>query len=562
MSIKKFLFLSLILLTILMSCQNEETNISNPQQDEIIDSNSLTANLMTRTALNDGSTDNIIDYANCLEVVLPVTVTANGVTITIESYTDYNALEALLDAFTNDADQVVITFPITVILSNYTELVINSQQELEAQIENCNGENEYDDDIECIDFQYPISFSIYNTDFQVIETITINNDEALYNFLQSLNGPVLASLNFPVTLVLATGETIEVNSNQELEVAISEAEDDCDEDDDYDYNDDDDCTEAAIELALKECLWEITTYNNTNVFNDYYIDFDSNYGFVVYDLSGNIIHDGTWAISENSVGEFIIEFNTNWQDLNGAWSIENCNDTDEYNLVNIQSTMQIQQVCDANPSSLGCLEANAIVMCDDNNDGVEVFNLYEGLSDINGCTINSPVAVSYHLTIADAETNVNPLSSVTSFTNTINPQVIYVRVEVVNNPSQFEILEIELILEDCSTPCEASDVETYLQTCIWNTVNLDGSDNLIGFDLDFNANHDLAITNTSTNATYSGYWNVSTTATGNILLELANINGPNIQAISGYWDLVDCDTDRLQFTNDNNATFVIEQDCN
>ncbi|WP_111660897.1 hypothetical protein [Olleya aquimaris] len=545
-----------------MSCQNEETNISNPQQDEIIDSNSLTANLMTRTALNDGSTDNIIDYANCLEVVLPVTVTANGVTITIESYTDYNALEALLDAFTNDADQVVITFPITVILSNYTELVINSQQELEAQIENCNGENEYDDDIECIDFQYPISFSIYNTDFQVIETITINNDEALYNFLQSLNGPVLASLNFPVTLVLATGETIEVNSNQELEVAISEAEDDCDEDDDYDYNDDDDCTEAAIELALKECLWEITTYNNTNVFNDYYIDFDSNYGFVVYDLSGNIIHDGTWAISENSVGEFIIEFNTNWQDLNGAWSIENCNDTDEYNLVNIQSTMQIQQVCDANPSSLGCLEANAIVMCDDNNDGVEVFNLYEGLSDINGCTINSPVAVSYHLTIADAETNVNPLSSVTSFTNTINPQVIYVRVEVVNNPSQFEILEIELILEDCSTPCEASDVETYLQTCIWNTVNLDGSDNLIGFDLDFNANHDLAITNTSTNATYSGYWNVSTTATGNILLELANINGPNIQAISGYWDLVDCDTDRLQFTNDNNATFVIEQDCN
>lgn len=344
------LFLPLIILAAFFSCQDEASEIINPEQEEIIDGSSTVANLMSRTATNDGSNDNIIDYANCLEVVLPVTVTANGVTITIQSYTDFEALEALLDAFTNDNDEVEITFPITVILNDYIQIIINNQEELEAQIENCNGENEADDDIECVDFQYPISFSIYNTDFQVIETITVDNDEALYNFLDTLNGPVLASLNFPVALILANGNTLEVNSNQELEVAIMEAEDDCDEDDDYDYNDDDECTEESIELALKECLWEITTYNNTDVFNDYYLDFDPNYGFVVYNQNGNVVHDGTWAISVNNDGSFIVDFDTNWQDLNGVWIIENCDNHDEFNLYNMsaQSSMQIQQDCGCN----------------------------------------------------------------------------------------------------------------------------------------------------------------------------------------------------------------------
>ncbi len=52
----------------------------------------------------------------------------------------------------------------------------------------CHDENEEDDDIECIDFQYPISISIYNTEFEIIDTVSIANDEALYNFIESLEG--------------------------------------------------------------------------------------------------------------------------------------------------------------------------------------------------------------------------------------------------------------------------------------------------------------------------------------------------------------------------------------
>src|SRR5690606_28156711 len=119
------------------------------------------------------------------------------------------------------------------------EITIESYSELETFIEACAGENEYDDDIECIDFVYPFTISVYNANFQVTETVTITNDAMLYAFIESLDGGVLASINFPISMVLANGNEIVVNNNAELEAAINAADDTCDEDDDNDYNDDD-----------------------------------------------------------------------------------------------------------------------------------------------------------------------------------------------------------------------------------------------------------------------------------------------------------------------------------
>lgn len=332
------------------SCQDEVIEVTEPSNDETIAPNSSLANLMRNVATNDGSRDNIIDYANCLEVVLPVTVTANGVTVTIESFNDFDALEALLDAFTNDDDEVEITYPITVILNDYTELVINSQDELEAEIENCNGEDEEDEDIECIDFQFPINISIYNTDFQVIETVAINDDEALYNFIENLEGGVLASINFPVIMVLANGDTVVVENNTEMEAAIEAAEDDCDEDDDYDWNDDDefDCTEDSIELALKECLWYIAGYNNVTTFGGYYFRFDDGDEFIIDDGSGTGIHEGDWSLIGDGNTFTLSLFNV-WGDDDenfvGEWVIVACDD-DRFELTRGQDVMVVEQDCE------------------------------------------------------------------------------------------------------------------------------------------------------------------------------------------------------------------------
>ena len=66
----------------------------------------------------------------------------------------------------------------------------------------------------------------------IIDTVIIESDEALYNFLEELSdddNALVVSLNYPVTLVYANGETVEVNSNQELSDAIEAAEMDCED---------------------------------------------------------------------------------------------------------------------------------------------------------------------------------------------------------------------------------------------------------------------------------------------------------------------------------------------
>ena len=117
--------------------------------------------------------DNIIDGASCLSVELPVTVTVNGITLEINDDDGYEDIEDIIDLFDDDIDTVEIAYPITVILPDYSTVVVNSDAELAALTANCVGENEDDDDIECIDFQYPITASIYNSNNDLIDSITL-----------------------------------------------------------------------------------------------------------------------------------------------------------------------------------------------------------------------------------------------------------------------------------------------------------------------------------------------------------------------------------------------------
>lgn len=464
MNFKKLVLLPLIVLAFMVSCQTEETDITNPPQEEIIEANSQTATLMSRTALNDGSVDNIIDYANCLEVVLPVTVTANGVTITIESYTDYDVLEDLLDAFTDDEDNVVIAFPISVILNDYTEIVINSQVELEAKIALCNNENEEDDDIECVDFQYPILFSIYNTDFQVVETVTIPDDEALYHFLQTLNGPVLASLNFPVTLVLASGETVVVHNNQELDLVITAAEDDCDEDDDYDWNDDDDCSEQDMVLALKECVWNTVSYNGDDHLIAFDLEFSTGNALLITDTTNNTTYSGYWNVSTTAAGGLLLELaninGPNIQALNGFWDVIDC--------------------------------------------------------DLH-------------------------------------------RFKFINDNNTYFIME-----QDCTTSvgCEVNAVEMNLKDCKWNITSYDNDSSFDIFNIDFQVNGGAVIFTPNGSEEYSANWSMS--LDGEIYMELSNISGGNVQVIQGNYILVECAPTQLIFHDASNTAIelILDKDCN
>lgn len=341
----KYLFISAFILINIYSCQEEVTEISEPNDKEIFKSDSELSNLMFRTAKNDGSKDNIIDRANCLEVKLPVTVVVNDIEVIIDSEKDFDTIEKIYDEFSGDIDKLDIKYPIVIISEDFEETKINNQDELNELITSCTGENVDDEDIECIDFQYPISISIFNTSFDVVDTKKVNNDRELFIFVKNLDINTLASLNFPVTMVLADESEVVVNNNQELIRTIKEAKDSCDEDDDYDYDDDDlNCDVASIKRNLKDCNWTIDSYVNKTELEGTTILFKDDFTFKALSNIGVEIGNGNWTVEK--VGEYsYVKFDSDFQYLKDDWKVVECGDNFIEAFRNGDDFMRIEKNC-------------------------------------------------------------------------------------------------------------------------------------------------------------------------------------------------------------------------
>ena len=74
-----------------------------------------------------------------------------------------------------------------------------------------------------------------------------------------------------------------------------------------------------------------------------------------------------------------------------------------------------------------------IIVCDDDYDGITVFDLTQRDEDIFGEQITTDFGLTYHETLIDAETGENPIVNTTSYENLTNPQTIFVRLEDLNN---------------------------------------------------------------------------------------------------------------------------------
>lgn len=323
--LKLVLLLPFFALLMFSSCQEEKVEITNPTEADALVAESTLTSLISSASKMDGSKDNIIDKASCLSIELPVTVVIRGLEVIIDSEEDYKVIEAIYDEFEDDEDKLDIVFPITIILSDHEEIVIANRQALNKLIEDCQGENEEDDDIECIDFQYPISFSIYNPNFQVIDVVSIENDRQLHRFIKRVrNAEVFASLNFPVTMVYADGTETIVNNNEDLESTIDAAKDACDEDDDNDYHDDD-FTKERLDEYLKSCPWVVYEFERNEddlreQYNEYAIQFKDDNVVKMRAREGDLLI-GTWSTRVTDRGALIkLEFD-NLADFTLEWFV-------------------------------------------------------------------------------------------------------------------------------------------------------------------------------------------------------------------------------------------------
>ena len=323
---KKFLnyvmYTSLLVSTLsLGSCQKEHEEVDQVNEQETLMASSATAKLIEQTVSNDGSYDNIVDGSSCFDIQFPYKVNVNGLELTIDSMEDLELIELAFDAVDEDENILDIFFPITVTMGDYTEISVNGMEDLRALAEQC-IEGGDDDDIECIDFVYPISLFTFNTNKQQTGKIVVNSDREWRRFFAGLDDDDLVSIDFPVVLELYDETEVEVSSNTELASAIESAKNACDEDDDDDYNDDD-FTQERLEEYLVECPWlvrdvERDNQTQTEQYFEYAMNFTEAGEVTVIDRAGNRI-TGTWATRVANYNvllslefDVLVDFNLEW----------------------------------------------------------------------------------------------------------------------------------------------------------------------------------------------------------------------------------------------------------
>lgn len=323
---KKFLNYALyagLLITALTfsSCQEEFEELPDGNEQETIVASSSTAKLIERASSNDGSFDNIVDGSSCFAVQFPYTVNVNGIEITIDSLEDLHLIEDIFDEVDVDEDILEILFPITITLPDFSEIVINSKEDLREIAEDC-IEGGDDDDIECIDFVYPITLFTFDINEQQTGSVTVESDKDLRRFFAGLDDDDLISIQFPVTLKLFDGTEIVVDSNAELANAIENAKETCDEDDDDDFNDDD-FEDGRLDICLTACPWVVKEVerdgvNQTDQYFEYLMTFTEDGGVTVKDRMGNNI-EGTWSTRMTDRGallklefDVLVDFSLEW----------------------------------------------------------------------------------------------------------------------------------------------------------------------------------------------------------------------------------------------------------
>lgn len=306
---------------IFTSCQDEFEEINTGEDQAAITASSSTAVLIQNTATKDGSFDNIVDGTSCYDIKFPYTVEVNGLELTINSREDLKLIEEIFDSVDDDEDFLEILFPVTITSGDFTEITINGLEDLRVLAEECKEGGE-DDDIECIDFVYPMTLYTFDINLEQTGEVFVESDMDLRLFFKGLEDNELVSFDFPITLELYDGSKIEVNSNEELAMNIRNAKDACDEDDDNDYNDDDFDDEDLDEFLIS-CPWYVLEVIRDDVseiaqYVNYYFDFKEDGTIKVSNLLG-FEANGTWSSTMGDNGpkvtmniETLSGFNMEW----------------------------------------------------------------------------------------------------------------------------------------------------------------------------------------------------------------------------------------------------------
>ena len=328
------LFTSFIGLT---SCQDEIDN-ENGQNPNTNTANSTTASNLERSAMFDGSFDDFLDGTPCSSILFPVTAIVNDTQITLLSEADYSLVLNLLGQFSND--EIVLQFPLSVRLSNYTEVEVANQSEYDALVNTCNQlEEEGKAAINCLDIDFPITILTYSLNLDQTGSVVIESEQELYNYMDNFSNSELFSVNYPITATLKgeSNTVVEITSDLDLqskinecleyENTISEAEKDAN----------------TLEDILVSGIFKVQSFVTAGVdkatdYANYTIDFANDFSVTAKNTVNTTAQDvqGTYAVTSEMEVFLQLTFsgNATFQLLNQTWEITSFS----YSSISLKST--------------------------------------------------------------------------------------------------------------------------------------------------------------------------------------------------------------------------------
>ena len=160
--------------------------------------------------------------------------------------------------FCQDAENEII-YSSEVILTKDSKIVPLLLKAVGATDTNKVGAKSFNEESQCTEFVYPMTFYAYSSDAEEPAPVIINSNEELVNFLTSLTSGQEFFIVYPVTLVDVDGVETVINDYPDLEGVLTMAVDACqgnddsDDDSDGDDGDDDSGDDDSDDIEYEYC---------------------------------------------------------------------------------------------------------------------------------------------------------------------------------------------------------------------------------------------------------------------------------------------------------------------
>ena len=303
-----------------MACQSPFREIDPIDLEATVAKDSETYELIRRVLLLDGSADDLVDQANCAQIIWPVTVQVGATQYTLQDQASVTFLSNTLLMQGQNPASVDILFPIQVRLPDYSTETLASPAELEALQGTCVMDGS-DEDIECVDFVYPLTVFVYHPTTEVADNQSVDSDEDLFELLDGLDSEALFSFEFPLTV---EGEVPTVLANHEaLGLWLAQNEQGCSEEDSLRW----DFEAAPLVQALLAHPWPVSLWYDevlrTEVLSSHPMVFTAD-GKVAW---GDVV--GTWETDTDPL-ELTLDFDseTELNELDLNWEVKRVSETE------------------------------------------------------------------------------------------------------------------------------------------------------------------------------------------------------------------------------------------